>query len=120
MLKLINSKTEQEIRENLIESHKLLFKENFFGRLLNVLQVHFPNMKTAYFIGHIPEQGEDIYTILVNADIIAKIEIDRYNVNKIPIIEMVDIIDFKKRKSMIQQITLAVAMDLAKKDMELN
>jgi hypothetical protein len=74
-------------------------------------------MKTAYFIGHIPEQGEDFYTLLINNDLITKIELDRYNLDIELIIETISIKEYKYGLSKIGQIMLAVAIDLAQKDL---
>ena len=67
-MRLIGSLTEQKLKEMMIASHKALFETNKYSRLQHVLKTTFPNMKTAYFIGHVIEQGEDIYTLLVNTD----------------------------------------------------
>ncbi len=116
-MRLTGSRTEIDFRDNLIKSHKELFTEKY-ENLFMVLQEKFTEMKTAYFINHIPEQGEDLYTILVNNDIIAKIEISRFNQDEKPIIEVYEVKDFNKGCSKMQQIKLAVAIDLALKDME--
>jgi len=115
-VRLTGSKTEQEFRDTLIKSHTALFKGNSYETLLQVLKTNFPQMKTAYFIKHIPEQGEDLYTILVDLDTIAKIEISRYSEDEEPIVEINSINDFKIGISRVEQIKLAVALDLAKKD----
>lgn len=76
-VKLIGSKTEQDYREQLIRGYNSLFHNENNKRLLSVLKEFFPVMKSAYFLECIPEQGEDIYTILINTDIIASVELDR-------------------------------------------
>ena len=116
-MRLVGSRTERDFRDNLIKSHKALF-DGEYENLFMILQENFSEMKTAYFINHIPEQGEDIYTILVNNDIIATIEVSRVNHNERPIVEIHGVNDFNKGCSKIQQIKLAVAINLAMKDME--
>lgn len=115
-MRLIGSKTEEDFRNDLIKSHNLLFTGDLYKELLQVLKTNFPEMKTAYILKHIPEQGEDLYTILVNLDTIATIEISRYSQDEKPIVEISSINDFKRGMSKVQQIELAVALDLAKKD----
>lgn len=115
-MRLTGSKTEQEFRDALIKSHTELFQGNSYKRLLQLLKTNFPEMKTAYFIRHIPEQGEDLYTMLIDFNIIVKIEISRYCEDEKPIVEISSINDFKKGISRVEQIKLAVAIDLAKKD----
>lgn len=117
-MKRKGSKTEQDFRVQLIKSHTSLFQEASNERLLSVLQKSFPEMRTAYFIGHTPEQGEDLYTILVNTDTIASIELDRYNLDAEPIVGRLSLQDFSKGLSKINQIKIAVALDLAKRYLE--
>ncbi|RAT97933.1 hypothetical protein [Brevibacillus sp. Leaf182] len=119
-MKLKGSKTEQDFRVHLIKSHTSLFQDESNERLLSVLQKSFPEMRTAYFIGHIPEQGEDLYTILVNTDIIATIELDRYNLGEKPIVGRLSLQDYSKGLSKINLIKIAVALDLAQRDLENN
>jgi hypothetical protein len=119
-VRLIGSKTEQEFRDALIKSHTALFEEISYKGLLQVLKTNFPRMKTAYFIRHIPEQGEDLYTMLVDIDTIAKIEISRYSEDEKPVVEINNINDFKRGISKVEQIKLEVAVELAKSDITRN
>ncbi len=114
-MKLIGSKTEQDFRKELIKSHKSLFQDEEEQRLLGILKTYFPDMKTAYVIGWTPEQSEDIYRILINTDIIAGIEMDRFNSDTEPLVEKITIHRYKQNVSKMVQIKLAVAMDLAQK-----
>ena len=117
-MKLIGSKQEQEIRSELIKSHKVLYEGNSDKGLLGTLKLYFEGMKTAYILNWIPEQGEDLYTILIDTDIIAKVEINKINQEDNPIIETFKLKEFQKGLSKLSQIKLAVAIDLAQKDME--
>lgn len=87
-MKLLGSKLEQELREHLIVSNESLFKSEEKKRLLEVIRSLFPEMKTAYIIHWIPEQGEDIYKILVDDNNILEIELDRYDSQVEPIVEI--------------------------------
>ncbi|PZM64616.1 hypothetical protein DOE73_16255 [Paenibacillus dendritiformis] len=69
-----------------------------------------------YILNWTPEQGEDIFTILVDLDKIAKVEISRVDHSEVPLIETFNLKDFQRRLSKIFQIKLAVAIDLAKKE----
>ncbi|WP_251038565.1 hypothetical protein [Paenibacillus albidus] len=115
-MKLVGSRTEQDIREQLIVSNKSLFEDEEKKRLLNVIQENHPNMVTAYVLHWIPEQAEDFYKVLINDSIIVDIELDRLNQNIMPIIKSVPISQYKVGLSKINQIKLAVAIDLAQKD----
>lgn len=114
-MKLIGSKTEQDIRKQLVKSNELLFKSDENKRLLEVIRSIYPEMKTAYIIDWIPEQGEDIYKLLINDNIILVIELDRLNVEIEPIIEFKTIPQYLQGLSKYNQIKLGVALDLAKK-----
>ncbi|MFY0256534.1 hypothetical protein ACDQ55_21585 [Chitinophaga sp. 30R24] len=115
-MKLIGSRTEQEFREELMKSNQSLFSSDGDQRLLEVLKKLYPQMLTAYIIHWIPEQGEDLYKILINDDVIAKIELSHDNVVA-PIVESILIPQYMFRLSRIKQIQLAVALDLARRDM---
>ena len=118
-MRLIGSKTEQDFRDEFIKSHNSLFNEHCNDRLLNVLRTNFPNMKTAYFIGITPDQGEDLYTMLIDTNTISFIELDRYNLLIEPIVEFISIDDYRQGLSKCQQIKLLVALDLAQEDLKL-
>lgn len=113
-MKLIGSKLEQELREQLILSHESLFKSEEKKRLLKAIRSLFPEMKTAYIIHWIPEQGEDIYKILIDDNNILEIELDRYDSHNEPIVEITTITKYIQGLSKQNQIKLAVALDLAK------
>ncbi|MFP7492963.1 hypothetical protein SFC66_04165 [Terribacillus saccharophilus] len=117
-MKLIGSKTEQDIRDQLKKSNESLFNDNDKIRLLMVLRNQYPEMKSAYIIHWIPEQGEDIYRILINDNIIAEVELDRLDPNADPIIESKSVNAYKLGLNKQNQLKLAVAIDLAIHDME--
>lgn len=118
-MKLIGSKMEQELREQLIKSNHSLFKNEEKKRLLEVIIRFFPEMKTAYIIHWIPEQGEDIYKILINDNIVAGIELDRYSDEVEPIVESQDVSRYLQGLSKQNRIKLAVALDLAKQEFKM-
>lgn len=113
-MRLIGSKTERDHMDQLINSNYLLF--NSENRLLKVLRGVYPELKTAYTLDWIPEQGEEMYTILINDNLIAKIELDRYKDGAI--VETITVVQYLHGLSKSGQIRLAVALDLAKKDLQ--
>lgn len=117
-MKLIGSKLEQELREQLIKSKHSLFNGEEKRRLFEVIRSLFPEIKTAYIVQWIPEQGEDIYKILINDSVIAEIELDRYDVEVEPNVEYKDISQYLHGLSKQKRIKLAVALDLAKQDLK--
>lgn len=117
-MKLIGSKQEQDFRKELAASNITLSQDDKKIALLEVLKATFGEIRTAYILNWTPEQNEDIYIILVGLDKVAKVEISRINCFEAPVIEIFMLKDFKKGLSKIFQIKLAVAIDLAKKDIE--
>ncbi|PSL34766.1 hypothetical protein [Chitinophaga ginsengisoli] len=113
-MKLIGSKTEQDIRIQLIQSNRWLL--NSENRLNKVLKSVYPEMRTAYTLNWIPEQGENVYTILINDSIIATIELDKYSDRSI--VETTTVPLYLHGRSKRHQIQLAVALDLVKEDMQ--
>ena len=114
-MKLIGSKTEHDIRKILVKSNKSLFESEENKRLLEVITSLYPEMKVVYIIDWIPEQGEDIYKLLINNNIILEIELDRYNAEIEPIIESKSITQYLQGLSKQNQIKLGVALDSANK-----
>ncbi|ERN52065.1 hypothetical protein [Alkalihalophilus marmarensis] len=117
-MKLIGSKTEQEIREQLIKSNQLLFNSEEKKRLLEVIRYEYPELKAAYIIHWIPEQGEDIYKILINDSLIAEIELERHNYEVKPKAKTLTVPQYLKGLSKQNQIKLAVALDLVKQELK--
>jgi hypothetical protein len=117
-MRLIGSLREDEIRKQMIKAHNDLFYERKNEKLLKILTKLFPNIKTAYFLRHTIEQCEDIYTLLVNDNIIVSIEIDKYNISVDPIIEIESVEDYMIGLDKLGHIDFLVAMDLVKKDLK--
>lgn len=116
-MKLIGSRVEKEFRDILISSRKALFQENSKSRLLSLIKKHFTDMKTAYVIGHTPEQDVDIYQILIDMDTIVRIELSLYDLNADPSVTKISTKEYRQRLSKVRQIELAVALDLVKNDL---
>lgn len=117
-MKLIGSKTEQEIREQLIRSNQSFFKSEEDKRLIEVVKYEYPEMKTAYIIYWIPEQDEDIYYILINDRLISIIDLNRNNYEVKPVVKTLTVKQYLQGLSKQKQITLAVALDLAQQDLK--
>ncbi|AZK45042.1 hypothetical protein [Paenibacillus lentus] len=98
-------------------SNKSLFEEEERRRLLDVLRQSFSSLETAYILHWIPEQEEDFYKILINDSTIADVELNRLNQDVVPIINSMPLSQYKVGLSKINQIKLAVAIDLARKDL---
>ncbi|MFC6549110.1 hypothetical protein ACFQBN_20820 [Cohnella cellulosilytica] len=111
-MRLIGSKTEQDLRKQLIESNKLLFEGQGNKSLLKALEKYYPEMKTAYILHWIPEQGEDIYKVLVNDSTIVEVELDRNDIAVEPLVSTISISQYRQGLSKHSQIKLEVALDL--------
>ncbi|AIQ65423.1 hypothetical protein PSTEL_22220 [Paenibacillus stellifer] len=117
-MKLRGTLTEQQFKEQLLKFHNSLFADPSYKRLLQLLQDTYEDFKTAYILYWIPEQGEDIYTILINNKCIAIIELDRHDMQIEPIIQTISIQEYQLRLSKTQQILLAVAQALSTEDLK--
>jgi hypothetical protein len=115
-MKLIGSKVEAEYRKQLIRSRKSLFEDKEKRIVLASLRVRYPKMKTAYTLNWIPEQGEDIYCILVDTDLIVSVEVDRMNKDSEPLIKDTSLEQYQRKLSKTGRIKLAVAVDLAQSE----
>ncbi|MED1915782.1 hypothetical protein P4V64_10730 [Bacillus thuringiensis] len=113
-MRLKGSKTELDLRQHLVNSNLLLSSDENHSILLSILRENFPKLRTAYVIDWIPEQGEDIYQILVDDNAVAEIELDRHSKMHTRI-ETVSVAQYKHGLSKVNQIRLAVAVDLAQK-----
>lgn len=115
-MKLLGSKKELDIREQLIKKHNYLFNNKEDNQLINVLRLNFTNLKTAYILNWIQDQEEDTFTILINTDIITLIVLDYSGENLKSVIETISEKEYLIGLSKSEQIKYAVAIDLAKKD----
>ncbi|MDG0813985.1 hypothetical protein [Cohnella rhizosphaerae] len=116
-MKLKGTITEQGYRKELQASKNRLFNDESTCRFLSIIKESFPAMKTAYILYWIPEQGEDIITFLVDTHSVITIELDRFDHQVEPIIEIYPFESLLKGFSKMHQIKIAVALDLATKDM---
>lgn len=78
-----------QLNDELLLSREKLLNEKSNSELLLVLRENFPDMTDKIFIiGWIPEQNEDIFTVLVDGNKVAEIEMSRTPPS-------VNLIDFK-------------------------
>lgn len=69
---------EVRLREEMLASHERLLRGEISKDLLRMLQERFPEtFMTAFIIDVIPEQAEDLYTLLLDRDTIVRIELPR-------------------------------------------
>ena len=112
-MKLKNSMREDQIRKNLIASQIAIFEHSKFIMLLSFLKNHFLVLESALCLNHVPDQGEDFFTVLVNGEFIAEVEIDRFDSSVKPIFSIQSKTSYEKKLvSKKDKIMLLVANDI--------
>lgn len=114
-MKLIGSKTEDDLRAELQASHEALFNDPARRRLLMALRGRYPAMRTAYVLNWTPEQGEDLYSVLIDDAVIASVELDRVNPEAEPIMSETPLQKYVKGLRGAGRTKLAVALDLVRR-----
>jgi len=113
-MKLIGSRHEAEFRSELIESRRALMERNEYPGLLTAVQDLFPRAQTIFVLQWVPEQSEEFVQLLVDADTVLELEVDRQAFEVVPGGIMQKSVEaYKKSLSKISQLQLAVALDLA-------
>ena len=113
MIRLIGSKTEDECRDELMRLNEVLQKPEF--GLKKALEAAGHETKHACVLQCIPEQGEYFHTILIDRSYLIEIEIDKYDSLQLPLLDKIELKSYQHGLSKINQIRLAVAMDLVNK-----
>jgi hypothetical protein len=108
-MKLIGSRTEQQMREELIRSN-LSLQDGSYGRLVAALESANINVVGAYVLNWIPEQTEDIYAVLVSANNVLTAEVPRSEGEVLLARE--DLAGYEGKCSNVQRLKIAVARDL--------
>lgn len=110
-MKLIGSVTENKIRGDLIAGRNSIFIEGECPLLLGAIRDIFPSIENAVVLNSIPDQGEDIYELLVSEDMVVTLEIPKdgspYSYETSSRQEY-----SSRHKSRMSQIKMAVAIDL--------
>lgn len=110
-MKLVGSKMESDFREELLRSNDALQVSD--SKLRKVLEAHGHDTKNAYVLHWIPEQLEDLYTVLVSGTYLVDVEINKYDSSKPPVVEKNELKSYLHGLSKMNQVRLAVAQDLA-------
>lgn len=102
---------ESDFRDKLIASNKYHFSGD--SRLKSVLESNGHRTENAYVLHWTPDQGEDLYTILIDGEYLVTTELDRCDLSVTPIVERSEIKGYIKGLSRMYQVQLAVAKELA-------
>lgn len=114
-MKLIGSKIEGSLRAELVASRDALFHVPSNGRLLCAIREQVADLKTAYVLHVVPDQGEDLVTVLPDDRVVVRAEVDRRTRNA-RVIEVIPLQSYSKRlRGRTAQLRLAVALDLLRR-----
>jgi hypothetical protein len=108
-MKLIGSRAEQQMREELIRSN-LSLQNGSHGRLAEALESANVNIARAYVLNWIPEQAEDIYVVLVPEGEILTVEVPRDEGQVL--LERGQLATYEGKCSKVQRLKVAVAKGL--------
>ena len=109
-MKLGNTKTENELRSQMESSYASLVHDDSNVRLRNVLKEAYPEFTGGCVLHWTPDQGEDIFLVLVNGSKLISVELDREDFSVAPIVEHIDMIQYKHGLKKSNQIKLAIAL----------
>lgn len=109
-MKLIGSKMERDFREELIRSNEELQAHD--SKLRIALESKGHDTQNSYVLHWVPEQLEDLYTVLVDGSYLVDVEIDKYDDSKNPLVERNELKPYVHGLSKMHQVRLAVAQDL--------
>jgi hypothetical protein len=109
---LFGSRTEQQIRDLLIESNLGLQNSEYGNELTRALHEEQVDLRTAYILNWLPEQAEDIFDILHGGPDIIIVKVSRAGAPTTTTRSTVDL--YLAGKSKARQLTLAVAQKLVR------
>lgn len=79
--------TRAELEQSLLEVSRELLDGRWNPRLQSVLIQEFGPLEHAFIVHWTPEQGEDIYTVLVPPDAVFVVELSRVDLLEEPVVE---------------------------------
>ncbi len=112
-MELKNTLTEENFRKELNASILRGKKEQSTSKINEELLSLYPDFKSAITLDWIPEEGENIYTILIDQNLVVKIEISKNPNAKSILIESMDIKTYHYKLKKLQKLKLKVALDIA-------
>ncbi|MFY1852760.1 hypothetical protein [Achromobacter xylosoxidans] len=109
-MKLRGTRVEISIREMLMASY-LSIKEN--KQMMDFLREYYGNVRSAYVLTCTPEQGEDLYEVLINGEFILGFEISRISGEISDVEETSVAVYSKKLRGKRSNLKMLIALDLA-------
>ncbi|MBO2689013.1 hypothetical protein [Shewanella algae] len=102
---------ESDFREELVRSNDALqAPDSMLGRVLESAGYA---TKNAYVLHWVPEQLENLYTVLIDGSYLVDVEIVKHGNSNPPVVERNELKPYLNGLSKVGQIKLAVAQDLA-------
>ena len=111
-MKLIGSKTEEDFRKELIKINAVHFSGNSKFRLKKFLESEGYSIKHACLLSWFQDETEDCYSVLINKKYIVTAEIERLDKTFVPKIKRIELKEYEKGLSRMNQIKLLVAKEL--------
>ena len=102
---------ESDFREELIGSNEALQARD--SKLRMVLESEGHDSINSYVLHWVPEQLEDLYTVLVGGSYVVDVEIDKYDGSKSHTVQRHELKTYLHGLSKMNQVRLAIALDLA-------
>jgi hypothetical protein len=106
------SMRDQQLANTLLSSNKALNHNDEYKALRMALLGHGLDVESAFILNWIPEQGEDIYTILADNSKIAIVELARNELKEVMDFDVLAIEDYKQKfplsKTARQKLTMAI------------
>ena len=111
---VFTKKLQQSLRLQLLDQSREIMANTDVGSLGEILKKNFPSITRPLLINCVPDQGEDIYWVLVSSKEIAVIEIPRKKTDTAgSILEIIEVDAYQvKRLSRGPRQRLAIALEL--------
>lgn len=105
------------IEEELLVSKQRILRSDEESPLKYIVLSEFPDVKTAYVVYWIPEQGEDIFHVLINAENLVEIEIARDDKASAPQCRILDLESYRRHLNKVRRRKLDIALRMSEIDM---
>ena len=117
-MRLIGSRIENKLREELISSKEKLFESPNGQQILNILVKICGEIKSVYILSHTPEQGEEFFCFLIDGKFVIGFELE-YERKIAEDINIYSVEEYRRSlKGKIKILDFIIALELSKNDMK--